>query len=88
MNVVFAGGGIFALILAGMLLEMAALAAFYRRTGRGIAPPRFLGDIGAGMCLLLATLLVLRGAAWPFPAVAILAALGAHLFDLKQRWRR
>jgi hypothetical protein len=63
------------------------LAAYYRQTGRGIPPALLAGDIGAGLCILLAAFAALRGAPWPFVAVALLGALAAHVFDLRQRWR-
>ncbi len=88
MTWLFSSGAAFAVILAGMLLEMAALAAFHRCTGRGIAPHRFIGDIGAGICLLLAAVSALRRAPWPAIALCLLVAFAAHLFDLRQRWRR
>jgi hypothetical protein len=84
---VFTGGALFALILAFLPIEFLALAAYYRRTGRGIPPRLLLGDIGAGMALLAAALAALCGAWWPFIGAALLAALGAHLFDLTQRWK-
>ncbi len=88
MSAFFTGGTLFALIVAGMLVELAVLAAYHRRTGRGIAPRLLLGDIGAGMGILLAALAALRGAGWICVATALLAALAAHIFDLRQRWRR
>ncbi len=88
MSTLFTGGAMFALIAAGMLVEFFVLAAYHRRTGRGIAPRLLLGDIGAGMSILLAALAALRGAGWVFVAAALLAALGCHVFDLTQRWRR
>ncbi len=87
MNGFFVSGAVFAVIFCGMLLETAALAAYHRLTGRGIPPALFAGDIGAGLCILLAAFAALRGAAWPFIALALLGALAAHVFDLRQRWR-
>jgi hypothetical protein len=84
----FTSGAAFAAILAGMLLEVAALAVWHRFTGRGIAPRHFAGDLGAGMCLLLAALCALRGVGWPAVALCLLGAFGAHLFDVRQRWRK
>ena len=78
----------FALILAGMLCEALCLVLFNRKTGRGIAPARLAGDIGAGACLLLAAIAALRHAPWPLITGALLLALVAHLFDLAQRWNR
>jgi hypothetical protein len=86
MSAFFTGGALFALILAFLPIEFLALAAYHRRTGRGVPPRLLLGDIGAGMALLAAALAAIHGAPWPLIALALLAALGAHLFDLRQRW--
>ncbi len=88
MSAFFTSGALFALILAILLVEFCVLAAYHRRTGRGIPPRLLLGDIGAGMALLLAALAALRGAWWPLIGAALLMALAAHLFDLRQRWRK
>ena len=84
----FGSGLAFALILAGMFLELAILLTLYSRSGRGIPPRLLAGDFGAGMCLLAAAIAALRGAAWPVIAGALLLALAAHVFDLVQRWKR
>jgi hypothetical protein len=88
MNAFFTGGALFALIAVGMLVELVALSSYYQRTGRGIPARLLVGDIGAGLCILLAALAALRGAGWVFVATSLLAALGCHIFDLRQRWRR
>jgi len=88
MSAFFTGGALFALIAVGMLVEFAVVSAYYGRTGRGIAPGLLVGDIGAGLCILLAALAALRSAGWVFVATSLLAALAFHIFDLRQRWRR
>ena len=40
-----------------------------------------------GICLMLAIRAALSGAAWPWVPVALIAALVAHLADLRERWR-
>ena len=68
------------------LLEMAALLAWHRRTGRGLAPRALLPNLLAGLCLMLALRGALVGAhaAW---LPGLLAAAGlAHVADLRQRW--
>ncbi|GAC1340627.1 MAG: hypothetical protein NVSMB18_11060 [Acetobacteraceae bacterium] len=74
-------------ILAGMVLEAAALALLYRRTGRGIEPISLLPTLLAGAMLLLAMRLALGGAWWGWVSVCLLAGLAGHLGDLRQRWR-
>jgi predicted lipid-binding transport protein (Tim44 family) len=68
--------------------EAVVLALRHRRTGRG---PR-LGDVGptllAGAGLLAALRVALGGGGAGAIGVCLLAALAAHLFDLRQRWRR
>jgi hypothetical protein len=48
-------------------------------------------DIGLmllpGIFLLVALRVALAGAAWPWVPLALIAALVAHLLDLRQRWR-
>jgi hypothetical protein len=40
-----------------------------------------------GICLLLALRAALAGAAWPWVPMALTAALAAHLWDVRLRWR-
>ncbi len=82
----FASGRIVDAILLLTLLEAVFLLLWRRRTGRGPAPAD-LGNLAAGGCLLLALRAALAQAAWPLLALALLGALIAHLFDLRQRWR-
>jgi hypothetical protein len=88
MSAFFTGGAMFALIAAGMVVELFVLSAYYQRTGRGVPPRLLVGDIGAGLCILLAALAAVRGAGWIFIVLSLLAALRCHVFDLRQRWRR
>lgn len=74
--------------LAVTVLEGAALAVYHRGTGRGVAPGFLLGNLMSGACLLLALRGALTGAGWAWIAPCLLAALLAHLADLRQRWRR
>jgi hypothetical protein len=83
-----ASGRIVDLILGFMVLEGLVLAVWHRRTGRGLAPLDVLANVLAGACLLLALRAALVGAAWFWIALALSAALFAHLFDLVRRWRR
>ncbi len=69
-------------------LELAALALYNRKTGRGVAPGFLLGNLLSGACLLLALRGALGGAGWSWIAPCLAAALLAHLADLRQRWRR
>lgn len=83
----FASGRIVDLILAAMALEAAALAAYRRRSGRGVPLPDLAANLVAGGCLLLALRAALTGADWSAAAAWLGAALLAHLADLACRWR-
>jgi hypothetical protein len=63
---------LFTLVEAGVLL-------FWRRPVVAMLLP--------GICLLLALRAALAGAAWPWVPVALTAALVAHLWDVRLRWR-
>ena len=64
MSQLFVGGRIVDLILGLMVVEALALIVYHRWTGRGIAPPDLLGNLLAGLCLLLALRAALVGATW------------------------
>lgn len=83
----FTSGRILDLILAGMALEAAGLAAYHRRTGRGVAPAALLPNLLSGMCLLLAMRAGLGGAWWVWVSLCLLGALVLHVADLRRIWR-
>ena len=82
-----ANGRIADLILALLLLEAIGLLAYHRLTGRGVGPAQLLPNVLAGACLVLALRGALVGAAWPWIALCLGAALCAHAFDFR-RWTR
>ena len=75
-------------VIVFTLLEGAALIAWHRATGRGVAPREFAINMVAGLFLMLALRCLVRdsGAAWV--ALCLLAAGAAHGSDLWLRWRR
>lgn len=83
----FVNGRIADCILVLMLLEVVALTLLRRRSGRGIRPVELIVSTGAGAALLLALRAALVGSAWPRIAIWLVAALAAHLYDLRLRWR-
>jgi len=83
----FANGTVVDAVIALLALE-ALLLAWLHRYRRGPAPADLLGNLAAGLFLLLALRAALVGAAWPWIAASLLAALAAHLYDLAQRWPR
>ena len=76
------------LILLAILIEGLVLVVVHRLSGHGIAPRALLPNLVAGGCLFLALRLVLVDAAVQWPALALLAALMAHIGDLALRWPR
>ncbi len=87
MSALFASGHIVDLILVLVVLEAAALAAWHRRTGRGVALRAVAANLCSGAALLLAVRAALVGASWSLVALPLLAGLLAHLLDLRSRWR-
>lgn len=83
----FASGAVVDAILLLMVLEGALIAILRRRTGTGVPARDLLAMLAAGGCLMLALRAALVGAAWPWIALALSAALVAHLADLVRRWR-
>jgi phosphate/sulfate permease len=73
-------------ILALMLLESIALILIGRRLRRPISAVQVLVSIGAGAALLLALRGALLGSAWQWISLWLVAALVAHLLDLRYRW--
>ncbi len=82
----FAGGLIVDLILGLTLVEALVLAAYHRRTGRGVAPTPLVANLLAGAFLLLALRASLASAGWAWIAACLAGSLVAHLSDLRARW--
>ena len=74
-------------ILVLTLLEGFALAAYHRRSGRGVSPRDFARNLVSGMFLLLGLREALVGAWWGWVAAALTGSLLAHMSDLVNRWR-
>jgi hypothetical protein len=81
----FVSGRVVDLVLAVMLVEAIALAAYHRRTGRGLPAVAIVLNLAAGAALLLALRGALVGAGWGWIALALAGAFAAHLADLRQR---
>ncbi len=82
-----ASGHMAALILLLTVFEAAALVVYDRRTGGGVTLSGFLPNMLAGDFLLVAWIVSARGEAWPWGALALLAALICHITDLAIRWK-
>lgn len=81
----FSSGRVVDLILGFMVLEAILVVACRRRTGRGPSVGGFLACILPGLMLMLALRAALVGAAWPWIALCLSAALAGHLTDLYRR---
>ena len=87
MLTLFATGYIVDLILIFTAIEAALMLAYHRRTGRGLPPADLLSNLLSGVCLMLALRGALVDAWWGWIAACLLAALLAHLNDLRRRWQ-
>lgn len=87
MGELFHSGRIIDLILIMLMLEAAWITYNYHRNHRGPAPADACANLAAGACLLLAVRAALVDAAWPWVALGLAAALAAHIWDMKRRWR-
>ena len=85
MSGLFASGRIVDMILALTAAEAVGIV-LYRHSGRG-PPLEFLATLLSGIGLLLALRCALAGAWWGWIALCLLAALAAHLADMRRRWR-
>ncbi len=85
----WAGGAMLIdLVIVMTVLEGLALAAYHRRTGRGMAPGDFLPTLAAGLALMLALRAGLSSAGWGWVAAGLMLSGVAHGADLRRRWRR
>ncbi len=75
-------------VIALTLLEAAALLAYRRLSGRGIAPVDWALNLVSGLCLMLAVRSALMGTGWQVAAMWLSAAGLAHGVDMFSRWRR
>jgi len=83
----FTSGVLLDLLLAAVLVQGTALVAYAALTGRGVPPASLAATLASGWFLLLALRTALAGAWWGWTGLALIAALVAHLIDLRLRWR-
>lgn len=74
-------------ILVLMLGEFALLAAWHRRSGRGVGAAQLWPTFAAGACLLLALRAALAESGPAVIAAWLAGALVAHAVDVAIRWR-
>jgi hypothetical protein len=84
----FESGHFVDLVLAFLLLEAVVVVAYWRRSGRGVAPADFLPGLCSGALMLLALRVTLAGGGWAVPTACLGLAGIAHLVDVVRRWRR
>ena len=73
--------------LAVIVLELVVLLAIGRRPGRALRPLDVLGQLLAGLLLMLAVRCALTGADYRWTLVLVSASFPAHIFDLLRRSR-
>jgi hypothetical protein len=83
----FTSGRVVDAVLALVVMEVIALAFLRLAKGRAVPFSGILVTIAAGASLLLALRAALAGADWRWVALALTAALIAHLADLRIRLR-
>jgi hypothetical protein len=83
-----ASGRVVDLALLLMSIEATLLILLFRRRGEGTAALDLVPSFAAGACLLLALRAALTDAPGGWIALALVAALPAHLLDLYRRSRR
>jgi hypothetical protein len=81
-------GRVIDVALLMVVLEMTALLAYRARRRNSLATADVLAHLCAAAGLLGAAHLLLARAIWPYPALALSAALVAHIVALRFRWRR
>jgi hypothetical protein len=82
----FLGGRVIDWIVALVALEALALLGWRHIFARGPAPLPLISNLLAGAFLLLALRNSLAGASAGWVALCLIAALVAHLADLRLRW--
>lgn len=86
MSEFFASGRAADLVLVVLALETAALLGWRRHTGRGPSAATVLSLVLPGAALVLGLRVALTDGWWGWIALCLLAALAAHLADLRRRW--
>jgi hypothetical protein len=77
---------LFLSIIALMVIEALVLGLLWRFRQRGIRPLELAVNLLAGISLLMATVLVVIGAAGQWLLGCLALALVMHLADLRMRW--
>jgi hypothetical protein len=86
MDHLFATGRIVDGVIALMLLELLVLTWVHKKTHRGVPMPALLTNLAAGAALLMSLRAALVDERWQVVALWLIAALIAHVLDLRMRW--
>ena len=87
MQTIVESGAIVTVMLVFVIVEVIALIAYRRFTGRGLSPLGLLLNIGAGTSLMFALRASLMNQSWQIIAVWLVIALIFHMSDLVYRYR-
>lgn len=85
---IISSGRIVDIMVLFVIVEVIALLAYYRSTGRGVPTLPLLANVGAGGSLMLALGATLKGFDTTVIALCLVASLIFHLSDLAIRWKR
>ncbi len=87
MSELLAGPRLIELIIAITLLEGLALTAYFRFTGKGVAPREFAANLLSGLCLMFALRNALLGQSGGVTALFLSVSGLIHASDLWRRWK-
>lgn len=82
------GGQLIVFIIALTVLEVCALLAYHRLTGKGLPAAHYALNLVAGLLLMLAVRSALLGHHWLWTVLCLSTAGLAHWTDLWRRWQR
>lgn len=85
---VISSGRIVDIMVLFVIVEVAILIFYWRRTGRGIPAVPLMVNISAGGSLMLALGATLKGYSTSVIALCLIASLVFHFTDLALRWKR
>lgn len=83
----FASGRVADFLLLVLGAEALALLIYHRLTGCGPRPATVFSLLLPGAFFMLGLRAALTGAWWGWVSLSLIAALLAHLWDLRGRWR-
>jgi len=85
---IISSGRIVDIMVFFVVIEVALLIYYRRRTGKGIPIVPLIVNVGAGGSLMLALGATLKGYGTTVIAVCLISSLVFHVTDLLLRWNR